>query len=650
MNARRGTWSRVDRLAAAGACLITLVMVVVLARVVQLQVAGRQSRERGVLRAGERAVRGAILDRRGRLIATTRFGYRVFVDPVRFPAPPDEAIVELAAAMGVDPGLVGDRLIRRIVRNLDADHAESERGQRASLIRYVSIGGILPGDRVRAVRSASIPGVYLERRPVRRRIQDPTLASLVGKVDADGRGLVGVEHEFESALRGADGQARFVVDASGRPLWIPHERWTAAHHGHAVTLSVDLELQRIGREELSRGMEDADAAGGRLMMVDPRTGEILAMVDLVRTIPDAAPYPWEDADAGKRGVPRVPEPLGPDRPRYRVLEADPWRGRDPALARNRCIQDVYEPGSSFKPIVWSAITAAGGAKPEERIDTEGGRWRTPYGRMIRDVTRRDQMTWAQVLVNSSNIGMVKVTSRMSHEWLREVVLRFGFGRATGLGLGGEAAGLVTSSGDWSDYTQTSVAFGGEVAVTMPQVCRAFSALARTGDLAGTLPSMRIEAVGSGWGGQRIMHRVLPPDVAELTRRTLVGVVDKLDQHLRRVDPGESSWRYRLFGKSGTPEIPVGPAPPGKRRPRGWSGYFEGQYRPNFIAAGPVDDPRLVCLVVIDDPGPEMIRQRRHYGSGTAGPIVRRVMERALAYLGIDPGPAPESGTLVRADN
>src|SRR5690606_716613 len=160
-------------------------------------------------------------------------------------------------------------------------------------------------------------------------------------------------------------------------------------------LSVDLELQRIAEEELARGVEDADAAGGRLLMMDPDTGEILAVVDIVRDVPDAVPFEWEDQDA-----PRGPAPPAGGRPADSVLPGDEARQIHPALGRNRCVEDIYEPGSTFKPFVWAAVTELGLARPEEVFDTEGGRWHTSYGRYIEDVTKRARMTWREVLVNS----------------------------------------------------------------------------------------------------------------------------------------------------------------------------------------------------------------------------------------------------------
>jgi cell division protein FtsI/penicillin-binding protein 2 len=131
-------------------------------------------------------------------------------------------------------------------------------------------------------------------------------------------------------------------------------------------------------------------------------------------------------------------------------------------------------------------------------------------------------------------------------------------------------------------------------------------------------------------------RVLPRAIAELTRHTMRGVVKSLDRRMASIEGLDSTMKYELFGKSGTAEIPIGSPPKGKKLPKGADGYFQDQYNASFIAGGPADDPRLVVLVVIDDPGPAVIAKRQHYGSPAAGPVVRRIMERSLEYLGVPP--------------
>lgn len=611
------------------------------------------------------AMRGEILDRRGRLVATSHLGYRLFVDPQLFPSPPDEAIVEIADTLGLDAAEFGHDILAaqeqnsqrhprpdekpkpdedRVRRELLAmilqrlrltpapepppeEHTVRERGP----IRYVRIGGVLSEEQVDRARQLETPGLHLERQSVREHPGGNLVASIVGAVNVDHAGSLGAEAALDSRLLGADGSVRYVRDARGRPLWIEAGDIKPAQRGQSVRLSIDLALQQVAAEELERGVRDADAAGGRVVVLDSHTGEILAMTDLIREVPGLAEFPWED----KSQPPRATPPWGLDKPRFRTVMPDPLREKFRPLARNRCLQDVYEPGSTFKPFVWAVVTDLGRAQPGEVFNTGSGRWWTSYGRLIRDVHPHASQTWAQVLINSSNIGMVKGAERLKPAELHGALVRYGFGERTGSGLP-EAAGMVTALRQWNKYSHTSVAFGGEVAVTAVQMARAFAVFARPGTLSGTLPPARITAADEGDARGVVVPRVISADAAMLTRHTMASVTEKVEEKMAAFKPPETGWRYRMFGKSGTPEIPLGAPPAGKRKPRWIKGYYPQQYNPCFIAAGPTEDPRIVVIVIIEDPAPALIRGNRYYGSSVVGPVVRRVMERSLTYLGAPP--------------
>lgn len=681
---------------------LVLALLVMLGRVAQLQVKPSEALlahmpSRTTTR-NEPAVRGDLQDRRGRVLSATRFGYRVIVDPVLLPDPPHELIVRLASACGLPEGEVGQEIMGVLEENRgraekiaaaeaasslppsgaaklaaaleeakrrfhgeaeDATAGESgavvEEATAAAelpkLIRYRVMGRVLSDAQTAEVRAmlaeknekkrARFPGVYLERRAVREGAGDEA-ASIVGKVGFEGLWLTGAEKLLDRSLHGRDGHVRYQRDAAGNPLWIEPGQVVPPVAGADVRLSIDLEIQRIAFEELSRGVYDCDAAGGRLVAMDPSTGEIVAMVDLIRDdLTGLSPYPWEPvpqmAPGAKKAAPGPTVAIDPGL-RYQTIKDDPNRRVQPSLARNRCVEDVYEPGSTFKCFVWPSITDAGLARPDEVFNTEGGRWATAYGRPIQDVTRRATMTWREVLINSSNIGMIKAGERMTFKQLHDATRRFGFGKPTGIGLPGEASGMVTNLGNWTKYTQTSVSFGYEVAVTPLQMVRAFSALAREGREAGTLVPLRLTAPHPDDRAPGVVYRVLPPDVAVLTRETLAGVTANMEIKLAQSDPSQKDWQYSIFGKSGTAKIPLTDPPKGHRPPRGAPRFFDNQYNSSFIAGGPTESPRLVCVVVIDDPGPELIRRKLHYGSSTAGPVIRRFLERALAYVGAPPSP------------
>lgn len=675
---------RADRTATLFLGVLLVGLVALFARVVQLQVApsealGSHLDDRTSTRV-EPARRGDFLDARGRLIAATRFGYRVFVDPADFPNPPDAAIINLATTLGVPVEELGPKIIAKMVENErrrvaaglpaveptggagpgagKAAPAERERSlsavieklgdrlretgpaQGPALVRYVPIPGVIDDAKVDLVKKLKIPGVHLEFRGVREVCGDDFVAPLLGKVGTDDEGLMGAERTYDERVRPVDGRITYVRDSSGRPLWIEPGGYTPPQRGEDVRLAIDLELQRIAVEELERGIIEADAAGGRVVVMNPHTGEIVAMADVVREPRDLVEYGWD------RPIPKDNSGGGP---RYRTIRVDRHAAVHPALARNRCVEDVYEPGSTFKPFVWAAVTELGLARPEEVIDTGGGTWTTPYGRTIHDVVKKGLQTWSEVLVNSSNIGMAKGTSRLSPRQMHDAVMKFGFGKPTGTRLAGEASGLVTSLKDWKTFTHTSVAMGHEVAVTPVQMVRAFCVFARVGEDAGTLPQVRLLGADDNQREGGVTRRVIPRATAELVRNTLRGVTANLDRRMTRPTAGkepEQPFRYELFGKSGTAEIPLGPPPEGKRRPKGSDGYFNGQYNSSFIAAGPVENPRLAMIVVIDDPGPAQVRSRQHYGAIVGGPVVRRTMERSLKYLGVPASPPPAQGVVI----
>ncbi len=616
--------------------VLALGFLVMLGRVVQLQVAptpelaahmGERQSE-----VSEPARRGDIIDRRGRVLALTHFGARCFADPARLRLPIDADVISLAQALGLKPEEVGQRLAAALDENQRRAEAKAAGDADARPeIRYVALGGVLEDWRVDSLRRLAIPGIHLETRSVRDVVADDLVSSLLGKVGFENSGLMGAEKLLDQRLEPVDGSLRYVRDARGRALWVEPGGYQPPQRGEDVRMSVDLQLQRIAIEELTRGVEEADAQGGRCVILDPDSGEILAMADIIRPVAEAVVYDFT------RVIPKDNSLHGT---RYVTISYAPAALRYPELARNRCVEDVYEPGSTFKPFMWAAVTELGLALPSEVFDTFGGRWSTPYGRAISDVVKKDMQSWSEVLVNSSNIGMILGTMRLTPKQMRDAVIKFGFGRRTGLGLPGEATGLVTSLKDWSKYTHTSVATGYEVAITPVQMVRAFSAFARTGDRAGTLPPIRITAADPEITGVEVTKRVLPAPVAQRVRQTLRGVTANLDRKLAAKNPPEIGWKYELFGKSGTAEIPLSKPPPGKKRPKGSDGYFSGQYNTSFVAGGPVDNPRLICLVVIDDPGPQLVRERRHYGASTAGPVVRRIMERALSYLGVPASPPP----------
>lgn len=625
------------------------------------------------------AIRGTITDRRGRVLATADPGARVVIDPVLIDLDrTDELIAGLARTLELPADRFGERLYRALARNqrvseggppsgfeesrpplerliiafdraLDGDRpggvargTEPRPADTPRRVRYVPVGPPMTASRAaRALefaRREELEGVYAEPWPLRTYAGPVSARSIVGKIAWDGSGALGTEAVYQDILAGEPGRMRFVHDASGRPLWIHRGGVEPMRPGRDVRLSIDASLQRIAREELSVGVNRADAAGGRVVVVEPRTGEVLAMTDILRPEVDRPPeglveYPWPDADTPADRLPETPEPGR----RYRILPKENRSATEPALWRNRCVLDAYEPGSTFKGFVWALGHAAGVMEPGETITGTGRPGRVlSYGRRVRDVTRLTELDWDAVLVRSSNVGMAVLAERLDRLATRRTLAAMGFGSRTGLGLPGENPGLLRPPELWTEWTQTSVSFGQEIAVTPVQLARAFCVFARSGAAAGTLPDLRLTAATDTEPGASLRRRVLPRSSAERARELMVRVAERMETGTLPARPdADQNPRYTLFGKSGTAQVPLVP-PDGARRPRGAGGYHDDQYISSFIAGAPVESPRVVVLVVIEDPGPATIEQRRHYGSWVAGPVVQRIVERVLPELGVAP--------------
>jgi len=541
----------------AAAIAATMGLLLVPLRVFQLQEAPSEQLAAAV--AGNAAVRhplvrrGDILDRRGRLLATSSLGWRAFADP----------------AEADDPTLLGARLEAAIgIPAVDTDRTLSGRLHR----RYVPVSDILEEWQVTRLRGAGIRGIGLEPRPVRHYPQALDAASLVGMVGFEHTGLAGLEHTMEGTLHPTAGRFRTIRDASRRTMWIPPDGFDPGADGTSIRLSIDLAIQRLAHTRLTAAVAEFGAAGGRLVVMDCRTGELLAAVDV----------------------------------------SDEQSQADPRLRRNRCVTDPYEPGSTFKPFIWAAATQQELADPDEILPTpSNGPHRTSFGRRIRDAHYRGPTSWRMVLVKSLNSGMAIVSERMKRPDMRTLVASLGFGQSTWCGLPGETGGIVTSERNWSAYTQTSVAMGHEIAVTPVQMARAFCVFAADGRLPSA--TMRARTADAPY----LSRPVFEPEIAALTRRTLVRVMTE------GTGTRAQSSTYSMFGKSGTAQLP---------KTEG-GGYHEDRYVSSFIAGAPATTPRIVVLCVIDDPNRSL---GTWYGGSTAGPVVRDLVDGVLPYLGVAP--------------
>lgn len=602
---RLGRWAR-GTLIATGVLLVAT-----LARVGQLKAAPSDALSAHLdprtTTARRPAERGRVLDRRGQIVAMSVSTKRLFADPAFLyeqawerhrraierggstasaPDPFAEVAQSLAEAAALDAGPIENALRNR------ADD------------RYVVLAPSLEPWQSDAIAALRIPGIGLESRQSRIRPFGDLAAPIIGRVGWVGEGAAAREHggqsgaeaRLEPQLAHEDGRITFRRDARGRTLHVAAGDFSPPQDGEDVRLTIDMVVQEIAERHLAEAVARSNAGGGQLIVVDLVDGGILAVADILRS------------PRGRKGFDR-----------------DPLREQDAALARPRAVTDPYEPGSTFKPFVWAYATELGLVRPEEELATPSG---SPLvlrhgrsARAIRDVKYYGPLSWRRVLVKSLNTGMAIVSQRMTARQMQAALAAFGFGEPTRCGLPGESSGIVTSPRDWKMlYTQVSVSFGQEIGTTAMQMVRAFAALC--GD--GTLPDLHL-AMRNGDAPVRAPRVAVSPETARLCREVMEEVM--LDGTGRRA----RSEQYRIFGKSGTAQLP---------RPDG-KGYFEDRYRSSFLGGAPFETPRLAVLCVIDDPDRTAVPDA--YGGGAlAGPVVRNVIDETLAYLGVEPDQPPKT--------
>lgn len=507
------------------------------------------------------ARRGALLDRTGRPLAVTRIGYRLFVDPQLID---DHATfaVELARATGDDPARI-DQLI----------------GERADL-RYVVVSRLIDESKLTAIEALNSRAIGLEPRAVREYPQGALAGQLVGFVGDEGHGLDGLEFRLNERLAGRTGRVQFVRDARRRAVFVDRDAYTPPDHGNDTHLTIDAVVQGIAERHLAETCNQHKAKAGEAIVLDPVTGEVLAMAN------------WPAFDPTQRG------------------------NADALTRRNRCVTDAYEPGSIFKPFVHAAATDRGAANPDELIDcTEAGFWVSPGRRQLHDAHGVGEVSWDDVLVFSSNIGMAQVGLRLGKAAMHAALRRFGFGSPTGSGLPGESPGIVNPLRQWNHYSETSVPMGQEVATTPLQVARAFAAFGN----GGLIPAPTIIADANT---PPIYQRALSAESADHTRLVLREVVE------RGTGRRANSDRYRIWGKTGTAQVPD--------RQRG--GYKPDAYTGSFVCGAPLRRPRIVVIVAVHEPK----RELGYYGGVVAAPFAKKIVEETLTYLGVPEDADPDA--------
>jgi cell division protein FtsI/penicillin-binding protein 2 len=434
-----------------------------------------------------------------------------------------------------------------------------------------------------SLRAANLRGIYFDQDFVRIYPNGQMLSQVIGFVDHEHKGTMGIERTMQDFLQGVDGFRYIETDRTGKELVPYRGQENAAKDGSNVKLTVDLGLQNILETELDAACAQFKPKDATAIMMRPQTGEILAM----------ASRPTFD----------------PNKPGDAVPEQE----------KNRSVVDMVEPGSTFKIVTTSAVLEEKLVTPDTTVYCENGHFQYA-GRLLRDAHPMGVLTVHQVLMKSSNIGVAKLALQLGEARLYEYIRRYGFGQKTGIALSGEISGLVNPPHRWSKLDITRIPMGQSVAVTPLQMVTAMSSIANGGKL---MKPMIVSEITDETGRKvatftpEMVRQVISAGTARKITSALKDVVSKQGTALKAAVPG-----FRVAGKTGTAQ---------KVDPRG--GYFSGRYVTSFVGFMPADDPRFTLLVLLDDPS---AKQGEAFGGTVAGPIFSRMAERMARYLDLQP--------------
>jgi cell division protein FtsI (penicillin-binding protein 3) len=436
----------------------------------------------------------------------------------------------------------------------------------------------VPAD-ARAILEKRIRGVYGEREYRRFYPAGEVAAQLVGFTNVDGEGIAGLELAYNDWLQGAPGKKKYIKDLHGEVVR-DIGVLEPASPGKDLKLSIDLRLQYLQHRELRRAVTASGAASGTVVTLDAHTGEILAMVN----------YPVYNPNSRKR--------------------------LKPAHMRNRAMTDVYEPGSTMKTLTLVAALESGRYTPDTLIDTSPGRIRV--GRKVYpDPRNYGEITVTRVIQKSSQVGVTKIALDLGHEPIWEVFNRFGIGQPPGTGFPGESAGMLPNRPRWHATEKVSLAFGYGITTTPLQLASAYTVFANGGV---QQPISLLALEGEPLPGTPVVS----PEIAGQVLRVLHAVTGEHGTARKARVSG-----YQVGGKTGTVHK-VGPG-----------GYIDDKYVALFAGVAPSDDPRIVTVVVINEPKGEA------YGGGSAAaPVFSAVTAGALRLLNVAPTETTEIATAT----
>ncbi len=499
-------------------------------------------------------LRGKILDRRGAPLAVSLEAGSLFSHPASVKDPARAADL-LAPHLGMDERSLREKL--------------------SQPLSFVWLARQLPMNKAEAIRKLELRGIGVEKEGKRYYPNRDLAANVIGFVGVDSQGLEGLELYYEQRMRGGQASLLLQRDARGRLLWQEMAGATDPSRGSQIVLTLDLRIQFAAERALRQALDESKATSGSAIVLDPRSGEVLAMAC-------------------------VPT-FNPNR----------FRAYGPGWWRNRPITDTFEPGSTVKPFLLAATIEEDLVSEEMTFDCEKGEYRFG-GHRIHDMKPHEELTALEVITHSSNIGATKMAELLGPQSWWEYLSGFGFGRRTGIDLPGEVGGTLRSWKDWAKVALGTHSFGHGFSVTTLQMATAFSSLANGGFLLEPYVVQEIlDETGRSLEARqpRVARRVISKGTARRVLDVLEEVVESGTGKKAQI-PG-----FRVAGKTGTAQ----------RYDPELGRYTDERPVVSFVGIVPAGDPQMVIAVVLNGP------EGQASGGGTAAPVFREIARSALHY-------------------
>lgn len=536
---------------------LMLFAVAIIAKLVMVQIVEAHDYQKRAKRQYEyqvplKAMRGQILDRNGRQLATSL----------------------LVRSFAADPKVIdnADTIAQTFARLFDKPKSYYLQKLKEKS-RFVWLERHVPAALAKAISEKHFAGI-IEMKEVSRHYEN-LAEQVIGFTDSDHRGISGLEKQFDSLLAGKDGYMTMQRTATGYAFPAIGAKQEEAINGATIELTIDTDVQAIVEDELSKGMINTGASAGVAIVMDVQTGEILALAN--------AP----EFDANKKST------------------------YTPEATRNRAVTDVFEPGSTFKLVMATAALDLGVIKPDDKVDgTISGKWKIK-NRTITDHEAIGTTTFRNAIARSSNIVAAKVGLEIGKEKFYDYAKAFGFGEKTGVGLIGEASGLLKPVSQWSSITLPWMAHGYEVMVTPMQMLVAYAALANNGMRMKPFFVQRIVSANGDvlyYNKSEAVKRVMKKETAEIARDLFKTVVDSGTGMTARLEGIE------VAGKTGTAQLLTN------------GNYRSGNYVSSFVGFYPVQKPVIATLVMMINP------TKGYYGSTTAAPVFANINSKILSVL------------------